>query len=184
MKKSKILTIIIPLTFTFSLHAATSQMKPGLWENTFTIKSQSGKIEKAMIDLKSKMASMPAEQRKMIEEVMAKQGLAVNQQASSVKVCITKEQAQNLEIPHGDNQDCTHEIVKRTTNSIKVKFACKGERTTSGEGEFTLLSPTAYNGKSIINTLVDDKQDRMEMSQKGKWLSSDCGAIKPFENKK
>jgi major membrane immunogen (membrane-anchored lipoprotein) len=184
MKISKILTVIIPLTFTFSSHAAMNEMKPGLWENTFTIKSQSGKVEKAMADLKSKMASMPAEQRKMMEEMMAKQGLGVSQEANTVKVCISKEQAKNMEIPQGQNQNCTHEIVNRTNNSVKMKFDCKGTRETSGEGEFTLTSPTAYTGKSIVNTTLDGKQDRMDMTQKGKWLSSDCGEIKSLQSKK
>lgn len=185
MKTSKILSLIIPLTFTFSAHAALGhKMKPGLWENSFTVKSQSGKIEKAMGDLKSKMASMPPEQRKMMEEMMAKQGLGISQEASSVKVCISKEQAENLEIPQGQNQNCTHEVVNRTANSVKVKFDCKGVRDTSGEGEFTLTSPTAYNGKSIVHTTVDGKDDRMDMTQKGKWLSSECGDIKPFKSKK
>jgi len=184
MKISKILTLIIPLTFTLSSHAVATEMKPGLWENTLTIKSQSGKVEKAMNELKFKIASMPAEQRKMMEEVMAKQGLGMNQQANTVKVCISKEQAKNMEIPQGQNQNCTHEIVNRTNNSIKVKFDCKGGKETSGEGEFTLTSPTAYTGKSIVNTTVDGKQDRMDMTQKGKWLASDCGAIKSFQRKK
>ncbi len=184
MKISKILIFLISFAFTFSIHAALNEMKPGLWENSFTVKSESGKIEKAMADLKSKMASMPAEQRKMMEEVMAKQGLGVSQQANNVKVCISQEQAKNLEIPQGQNENCTHEIVKRTNNSVKMKFDCKGVRETSGEGEFTLTSPTAYNGKTIVHTTLNGKQDRMDMTQKGKWLSSDCGAIKPLQSKK
>lgn len=184
MKISKILTLLIPLIYTFSTHAALSEMKPGLWENSFTIKSESGKVEKAMSDLKSKMASMPAEQRKMMEEMMSKQGLGMNQQANSVKVCISKEQAKNMEIPQGQNQNCTNEIVNRTNNAVKMKFDCKGAKETSGEMEFVLTSPTAYNGKSIIYTKINGKQDRMDMSQNGKWLSSDCGEIKPFQRKK
>lgn len=184
MKSSKILIIVIALTVTVSSQAATGQMKPGLWENSFIIKSQSGKIEKAMGDLKSQMANMPASQRKMMEEMMAKQGLGINEKTNTVKVCISKEQAQNLDFPQDHNQDCTHEVVKRTSNSIKVKFNCKGEKVTSGEGEFTLLSPTSYKGKSTINTMIDDKQDIMEMDQKGKWLTSNCGSIKPVQNKK
>ena len=184
MKKSKILIFIILLTFTCFAHAAKNQMKPGLWENTITIKSQSGKIEKSLNDLKSQMATMPAEQRKMMEDVMAKQGLSINQQASKIKVCISKEQAENFEIPQGENSDCTHEILKRTTNSIKVKFDCKGDHAASGVGEYNLTSSTAYNGKSIVNTIIDKKQDKMEMSQVGKWLASDCGNIKSYQSKK
>ena len=178
MKKSKVLIFLISITITFSAHAAQKQMKPGLWENTFNIKSQSGTIEKAMAELKSKMGSMPEQQRKMMEEVMAKQGLGVNQQGTSIKVCISKEQAQNMQIPQGENENCTQKVVKRTDNSIKIKFECVGDNPASGEGEFTFTSPTEYSGLSTINTKLDSKQERIQMSQKGKWLSSDCGEIK------
>lgn len=184
MKISTVLSMLIPLTFSFSTFAAPSAMKPGLWEHSFTIKSQSGKIEKSMAEFKIKMANMPAEQRKMMEEVMAKQGLGVNRQASSVKVCVTKEQAENLEIPQGQNQNCSNEVIKRTAKSIKMKFECIGISNSSGEGEFTLTSPTTYTGKSVINMTVDKKLDRMDMDQKGKWLSANCGEIKPFRVKK
>ena len=177
MKKSKVLIILIILTFTFSVHAAQKQMKPGLWENTFDIKSQSGTIEKTMAELKSQMASMPEAQRKMMEEVMAKQGMGVNVKGTSIKVCISKEQAQNMQIPQGENENCTQKIVKRTDNLVKIKFECHGDNAASGEGEFTFKSPTEYSGQSIINTKLDSKQERIQMSQKGKWLSSDCGKI-------
>lgn len=164
--------------------AASSAMRPGLWEHQFTIKSESGKIEKAMADLKVKMAKMPVDQRKMMEEVMAKQGLAVNQQLSSLKVCISKEQAENLEIPQGYNQNCTQEVISRTKDTIKMKFDCTGVAETHGVGEFTLTSPTAYTGKSLINSTVKNKTEHMVMSQKGKWISSKCGTIKPIPIKK
>lgn len=177
MKISTVLSILIPFTFSVSVFAAPSGMKAGLWEHSFSVKSQSGKVEKAMASLKEKMANMPAEQRKMMEEVMAKQGLGVSPQANNVKVCISKEQADNLEIPQGYNQGCTNEVTNRTAKSVKMKFACKGSSLTSGEAEFTLTSPTAYVGKSVINTIVDEKPDRVDMDQKGKWLSANCGKI-------
>ena len=180
MKISKVLTILISLSFTFYTQAALNQLKPGLWENTFNIKSQNGTIEKGMAVLKSQMESMPAEQRKIMESAMAKQGLAVNLQATSVKVCISKERALNMEIPQGDNDNCTQQVVKRTANSMKVTFKCVGDNPTTGEGEFTFTSSDAYEGTSIMNTKIDNKQDRMEMSQKGRWLSSNCGEIKPY----
>lgn len=49
----------------------------------------------------------------------------------------------------------------------------------SGEGEVVLLNPKAYTGKATINTEVEGKPERMDISQAGKWLSDDCGNIKP-----
>lgn len=184
MKISAALYITISFTFCLSAYPANSGMKPGLWEHHFTIKSQSGKIENAMADLKVKMANMPVEQRKMMEDMMAKQGLGINHHANSVKVCISKEQAANLEIPQGQNQNCKNEVIKRTAKTIKIKFECKGISKSLGEGEFTLTSPTSYTGKSVVNMTVDNKPDRMNMDQKGKWLSANCGEIKPIPTEK
>jgi hypothetical protein len=42
-----------------------------------------------------------------------------------------------------------------------------------------LLNPKVYTGKATINTEVEGKPERMDISQAGKWLSDDCGNIKP-----
>jgi len=80
--------------------SAQVRMRPGLWEHSFTVKSQSGQMEKAMADMQQQMASMPPEQRKMMEDMMAKQGMSMGAQGRSVKMCITKEQAERDEPSH------------------------------------------------------------------------------------
>lgn len=158
--------------------AQTQKMRPGLWEHSFTMKSQSGQMEKAMSDMQQQMASMPPEQRKMMEDMMAKQGMSMATDGRSVKMCITKEQAERDELPQQDGS-CTQQVMQRTSNMIKVKFTCTGNPPASGETEVTFSGPTAYTGKSVINTVVDGKPERMTMDQSGKWLSADCGNVKP-----
>jgi hypothetical protein len=158
--------------------SAQVRMRPGLWEHNFTVKSQSGQMEKAMSDMQQQMASMPPEQRKMVEEMMAKQGMSMGAQGRSVKMCITKEQAERDELPQQDGS-CTQQVVQRTSNMIKVKFTCTGQPPASGESEVMFSSPTSYTGKSIVNTTVEGRPERMTMDQTGKWLSADCGNIKP-----
>ncbi|HJQ63709.1 MAG TPA: DUF3617 domain-containing protein, partial [Burkholderiales bacterium] len=43
-----------------------TRMRPGLWEHSFTMKSQSGQMEQSRKDMQQQMASMPPEQRKMM----------------------------------------------------------------------------------------------------------------------
>lgn len=183
MKRSIFPTFIFCSILSFSTSAAYN-MKPGLWENSFTIKSKSGKVENSMSKMQENMAQMPAKQRKMIEEMMARQGVAMGGAPSSIKVCISKEQAQNLEIPQKNEGRCTHEVLKRTSNSVKMKFNCPGDPATKGEGEFTLISPTVFTGKTMVDTVKNGKSDHLDMTQKGKWLSADCGDLKPVEIKK
>jgi hypothetical protein len=160
--------------------SAQTRMRPGLWEHSFTMKSQSGQMEKAMSDMQQQMASMPPEQRKMMEEMMAKQGMNMGAQGRSVRMCITKEQAERDELPQQDGS-CNQQVVQRSSNMIKVKFTCTGNPPASGESEVTFSSPTAYTGKSIVNTTVDGRPERMMMDQTGKWLSPDCGNVKPMK---
>lgn len=178
------LSLIFFFVCSSTAFGAASGMKAGLWEHSFTMKSKSGQLEKNMAEMKKQMEKMPAEQRKFMEELMAKQGLGLTSGMNSVKVCISKEQADNLEIPQKQSDNCTQEITSRTDKSVKMKFDCKGSNPSSGEGEFTLTSPTAYSGKAVINTTTMGKPDRMDMDQKGKWLSADCGSIKPIPTKK
>lgn len=177
----KIITIVAAAACTSLTGTALAQaqkMRPGLWEHSFTMRSQSGQMEKAMSEMQQQMASMPPEQRKMMEQMMAQQGMGMGTSGRSIKVCITKEQAERDEVPQQEGS-CTQQVVQRTANTIKVKFSCAGNPPTSGEGEVTFLSPTAYTGKMTVNTMVDGKPERMSMEQSGKWLSGDCGNIKP-----
>lgn len=179
----KLATALI-LIFNASITSAAYTMKPGLWESSFTIKSESGKIEDGMNKMQAEMAKMPDEQRKMIEGIMSNKNVSVGAgKPTSVKICISKEQADDLEIPQKETGSCTHKVVKRTAYSTKIKFSCTGEPVTNGESEFTLISPTTYTGKTIVNNFSQGKTERMDMNQKGKWLSVDCGNIKPITKK-
>ena len=173
------------LLFSVSANAANT-MKPGLWEHSFKMKSASGKVEKAMVEMKKQLAAMPAEQRKMMEEMMAKQGLGLgdNDKGTSVKVCISKEQAEKMEFPRNEKENCSHEVLKRTANSVETKFVCEGNPKTEGTAAFTLLSSSSYDGKAVIDVTKDGKTDRMNMDSKGSWISSNCGKIKPQTVKK
>lgn len=166
--------------------SAAEGMKPGLWEHSFTLKSQSGKIEKVMADLKKQMATMPVGQREIIEEMMAKQGVGIAPgKTSSVMVCISKEQAENLEFPNGQSDKCSNEVLKKTESSVSLKFTCEGNPKSEGTADFMLAESKAYIGKaSMIMTTADSKTNQMEMNSKGKWLSSDCKNIKSVQSKK
>lgn len=178
------LTTILFLSLISSNTFALSKMKPGLWEHNFTIKSDSGQVEKAMAEMKKRLAEMPAEQRKMMEEMMASKGLGMSNKGNSLKVCISKAQAENMDIPQNQGQNCSQEVTERTDTTIKMKFNCTGGSETSGTGEFTLTSPTTYKGKAQVNTKVKGTIERMDIDQSGKWLSNDCGNIKEVGAKK
>lgn len=179
--KSVIAAVAVLAVFSSSGVAyAQTKMRPGLWEHSFTMKSQGGQTEKSMSEMQQQMASMPPEQRKMMEQMMAKQGMSMGAGGKSVQICITKEQAERDELPQQEGR-CSQQIVQRTANAMKVKFSCTGNPPTTGESEINFVSPTAYTGRTVVNTTAHGKPERMNMDQSGKWLSADCGSVKPMQ---
>lgn len=69
---------------------AQQKMRPGLWEHSMSMKSQSGQLEAAMAQAQKAMASMPPAQRKQMEQMMAAQGIGISSgpQGQTIKVCI------------------------------------------------------------------------------------------------
>jgi hypothetical protein len=161
--------------------AAQAQQKiaPGLWEHRFTMKSQSGQAEAAQKQLQAQLAALPAAQRKQLEEMMAQSGVAMGTQGNTLKVCISKEDAEQDRLPQSDDR-CQQQSLQRNGNTLRFKFQCSGEPPTSGEGEFTISSPQAYSGRSTVNTVLMGRPERMELSTTGTWLSADCGKLKPL----
>jgi Protein of unknown function (DUF3617) len=173
------LTAVAALTATA---ASAQNMKPGLWELTSKMSSSSGQMEQAMAQAQQAMAKMPPEQRKKMEEMMAKQGVAMGASGpagTSVKICMTKEMVERNELPAQNQGDCKTTMSPRVGNTMKMTYACTNPPS-SGEGEFTYVSNEAYTSKMTTISTVQGKPEKMTMDASGKWLSADCGAIKPM----
>lgn len=163
--------------------SAQEKMRPGLWEHGVKMKTQSGQMEAALAQAQQALASMPPAQRKQMEQMMAAQGLGLGSGAqgqTTIKVCITPEQAAVDQIPQ--QEGCTQKIQRTDDNTMQVSFRCKappGEAPTSGEGTVKFDGPAAYSGHFKIKTSQGGKPEQIDMAQTGRWLSKDCGAIKP-----
>lgn len=161
--------------------AMAQKMAPGLWENSVTMKTGSGQMESAMAQMQDQMAKMPPEQRKMLEDMMAKQGVGMAGgpgKATTLRVCISKEQAERAEVPQQQQGSCKQDIVARSGSTLKYKFTCT-EPPSSGEGEFSFQGDKAYIGTLKMTSTTKGQAERMEMQQAGKWLGADCGTLKP-----
>lgn len=161
--------------------SAQQKMRPGLWEHSVKMKSQSGQMEAAMAEMQKSLASMPPEQRKQMEQMMAQQGVGMGPTGQTVKICITKEQADLDHIPQ--QEGCTQKVQRVDASTMKVAFSCKGgpgEPPSSGEGTVSFQGPKAYTGTFRLKTTNDGKPEQIDMAQSGQWLSDHCGAIKPM----
>lgn len=170
---------LLALLFADSALALKLDLTPGLWEHSFTISSENGEVEKAMQEMQKQLANMPEAQRKMMEDMMASQGISMGADGTSVKMCMTKEQIERGELPQQD-KNCTQEITEQGKNKFRIDFSCTGNSKTRGSGEMHLIDSKNYTGSSRLITEARGKEEVMNMSQTGKWLSADCGNIKPL----
>jgi hypothetical protein len=157
---------------------AQPAMNAGLWEHTVQMKTGSGQAEGAMAQVQAQMASLPPDQRKMMEDIMAKQGVGMGAKPNTVRVCVSQAAAARGEMPASDGK-CQQTITERNASGMKFKFSCTGNPPTTGEGDYRFQGPGAYTGHMVMNTVVDGKPERMDMNQSGRWISADCGALKP-----
>lgn len=163
---------------------AAQTMKPGLWEITNKMggSGDSGaKMAAAMEQMQKQMASMPPEQRKQMEKMMAQQGVNMAPGAGggmSVRVCITREMAARNETPAQTRGDCKHEQAQKNGNTTRFKFTCTKPPST-GEGEVTVNSPESYTMKMKMTSQAKGKPEQMTMDAQGRFVSSDCGSVKP-----
>ena len=168
---------LVLATIGLGAQAQPQTLKPGLWEVSNTMQSGSGEMDKAMAQMKQEMESMPPEQRKMMQDMMAKQGVGVGAGGMTVKICMTKEMIERNDIGTQEG-DCKTSHSPWVGNTMKMSFTCT-KPPSSGEGQISVVSPQAYNVKMTVNTASKGKPERMAMDSKGKWLSAECGAIKP-----
>jgi hypothetical protein len=167
------------------LGAATAvhaqKLTPGLWENTITLKSGDGRMDAAMARMQEELAKMPPEQRKQMEAMMANRGVAMGGAGgapNAIRICMSKEQAERNEVPQGSDGRCKRDSLVRSGSTLKFKVTCSEPQGT-GEGSFNFSSDKAYSGNMVMNVTREGRAMRMEIQQDGKWLSADCGTLKP-----
>ena len=98
--------------------------------------------------------------------------------ARSIKVCVSKEEAAKPLEARLNAGNCTQKDVQRSGNKVKFKYECTQPPST-GEGEMTVTSDKAYSGKTLVTSQRNGKTSQMTMEMQGKWLSADCGDVKP-----
>ena len=162
--------------------AQAQKLAPGLWEHQSTMKSGSGQLEAGMAEMKAELARMPPEQRKQMEQAMAAQGVSMGAgpgAGTSMRICLSPEQAARDEMPMSDDK-CKTTRQSRSGNTFKFAMECAGPPKSSGEGEFTMVNPKETTGKmKFVTATRSGPPETMEMQQRGRWISADCGALKP-----
>ncbi len=160
--------------------AAASQAAPvslnlkyGLWEIT-----SAGTTSGAPPIPAAALANLPPAQKAKIQAAMAAAMASANT-PHTYKSCVTAESIQRgFKDPELSN-GCTETVVSSSPTDMEVKIACTGRHQMSGTVHFQASSPEAMNG--TVDMTLADGGNSMKVNRQisGKWVSADCGNVKP-----
>lgn len=152
------------------LSASAEGMKPGLWEVTSKTKMGGGG--------KPIMPEMTPEQMAKMKSMGVKMPNMADDQVSTIRHCVTKEQAEKNMPPAAKDSNgmhCEQQDVKKQGTKISWKIQCTGKQNVTGSGSMDYDSPAHYTGTSSM-TMDNPEYGPMTMSHSfsGKWLSVSC----------
>lgn len=158
--------------------ALAQTIRPGLWQIDSKITSANTETDQAMAVLFRQMGNLPPDQRKMLEQLAAQQGMAMPtigaDGAIGTRSCITPEMAARKLIPTGQQGTCTSNNVA-VNGGMKLSFSCTNPPS-SGEGKLIFSGDTAFNMAVNVTTSARGAPEQMTVTSAGKWLSAACPA--------
>ena len=179
IRNRALLTLALALT---AVGAQAQKVAPGLWETQTEMKVGNADMQAQMKRAQEQMAKMPPEQRKMMEEMMAKQGVQMGAGAGgkpSFRYCVSKEQAERGDVPQDADGRCKRDSMDKSGSTVRFKFSCTNPPST-GTGEITFSGDKAYSMKMVVEgSSAKGQPGTMEMNSNSKWVSADCGTLKP-----
>jgi hypothetical protein len=141
------------------------------------------RMEQQMAEMHKQLSAMPPEQRKQMEAMMAGRGMQVapaDGGGAAMRICNTREMAERNDIPT-NRGECTTGQQQRTGNTLKMTFTCTNPPS-SGDTLVTFNGSESYTTRTNVTSTVGGKPETMSMEGSGKWLSADCGSVKPMQS--
>ena len=82
MNKLTMLVATLAVGFSTTTLADTIKLdiQPGKWKHEYSMSSESGVFEEAMNEVRKQLDALPAAQRRMVEDMMASQGMSLDMQ--------------------------------------------------------------------------------------------------------
>lgn len=157
-----------------ALPALALEMRPGLWEMSSDDIQVDGSKMPGMADMVEQMKGLPPEQRKMMEDMLAAQGVALG--AGGVRMCLSAEQVKSRELPFQDEPGCSQKVTEHTDDLWRFSFECPDAK---GTGETRLISDREVASVIDSQYRTGDQEGSSRIKSEGRWLSDDCGTLKP-----
>ena len=135
------------------------------------------KVPNASQRMNDHMKDMTPEQRKQFEEMMKLRGVDPNA-TDTVRLCYSQKM-----VDRGawtDQGGCKTDFTNRSATSWKWHSVCS-ELGYEGEGEATFSDADNFTVKSSGVSTAGGKTIKVNSTRTGKWLSADCGGVKPMD---
>jgi len=159
-----------------SVGSVQAQMlQPGLWEMTTSNMQVNGQPLPDLQVMMAQLQMMAPDQRAMMEQMLAKQGITVA--GKGIRSCLTQAQVQSNDIPLQDAQSgCTQQITERNGKVWKFQFSCPKAR---GAGQAQFLSDREFLTTVSGTFNATGTPQNGSMNTRAVWLGANCGAVKP-----
>lgn len=166
------------------LALAQPDIRPGLWEMQMESMTGMGggvdmaQMQKAIAQMKEQLASMPPEQRKMMEKHMANAG-GVAMGDKGFRTCLTKEDIMQNEIPVSEN-GCDYKIKEQSSKRMIANIQCSNPAVV-GTVTATFDTPKSYTISVKGEKADGGKKQPYAMSVRWQHVSDNCGNVKPIK---
>lgn len=159
-------------------------LKPGLWEMQTKMEAGDGALAQAMAAMEKQLAALPEGQRKMMEEMLAKQGVGITGLGADgvrMRHCLSPQMVAEEKLPfERQGEGCERTLVSRSDSEIRFTLSCR-EPPARGEGEVHFVNPGAYTSRFTLEMEYEGRQERIQGRSESRWLADECGDIKPLE---
>ena len=150
--------------------AANLNMRPGLWDLNVSVTTD-GKTTNLADQISAAMAKMPLEQKKKAQEMLGGSSMM-----KGTPACISKEMLDPETFAKKQSSEkCPATFKTRTATEIKASFKCADGA--KGEMHWKIPNPETINGQVEMESA---KGKKTKIESQGKWLSADCGKVRPF----
>ncbi|MET3131582.1 hypothetical protein AAKU55_001844 [Oxalobacteraceae bacterium GrIS 1.11] len=158
--------------------AAAQTIKPGLWQIDNKMSSANADTNQAMASALQQLGNLPPEQRQMLEQMAAKNGMAMPKIGAdgglATTTCVTPEMAAQQQIPTGQPGNCTSNNVA-VAGGMKLSFTCSNPPS-SGAGRLNFQGDKAFTMTMQVTANARGTPEQMRVDSSGKWLASACPA--------
>lgn len=159
-----------------SAPAFSLEMRPGLWEITSDDIQVNGTEMPGMDEMVEQMKALPAEQRKMMEDMLAAQGVELG--TGGIRMCLSAAQVKSRQLPFQDEAGCRQEVTSQKDDLWQFSFDCPDA---TGKGETRLISDREVVSVIDSQYRTGTQEGSSRMQSRGKWISDDCGQLKPLD---